>query len=275
MSRINESLGISSIAWEPIQDEAVAEILIEHGITHIDLTPSKYFSWSDPEAVSKAFDLGRKWSKLGFEIRGVQSLLFGAQPCNVLEKKDWPYLIGHFQSVFNVSSALGAKKMVFGSPGNRIRGDKEKDVATTTAIEFFKVLADLIGDRDLQFEIEPNPTNYGCDFINTTTEALELVSEINRSQIKVQLDLGTCFQNEENLDLIDSRLNEVGYVHFATKNLWPLHEFPNPLIHEFLARNTSQISFSIEQKTDHGKTLEQISESLKWLLNQVIEKNND
>ena len=99
----------------------MARTLKSRGISFIDLVPTKYFSWDDPSAVEKSSRLRQKWAQFGIQIRGMQSLLFGAGPLNILNPADWPALELHFERVFTIASTLGVDRIVFGSPANRKR----------------------------------------------------------------------------------------------------------------------------------------------------------
>lgn len=72
-------LGLTNLAWDPSQDEAVAGLLARLGVDAIDVAPSKYFA--DVSAVREAEvrQVRDWWSDRGIEITGMQSLLYGTQ----------------------------------------------------------------------------------------------------------------------------------------------------------------------------------------------------
>jgi len=81
-------LGLTNLAWDPSQDEAVAGLLARLGVDAIDVAPSKYFA--DVAAVREA-EVRRVrdwWADQGIEITGMQSLLYGTQGLNLFGPPD-------------------------------------------------------------------------------------------------------------------------------------------------------------------------------------------
>jgi D-psicose/D-tagatose/L-ribulose 3-epimerase len=263
------NLGVSSIGWEPDEDSQVSELLSSFGISNIDLTPSKYFSWTADNALDLAAELREFWESRNFRIRGVQSLLFGAPKWNILNEDDWKNLYQHFEAVFRVTEALGARFLVFGSPANRKMEGLRKDDAFDKAEEFFSGLAKVMQGRDLELTIEANPERYGCDFITSTFESAALVARIGSTNISSQLDLGTCLINSEDFGELNSIAEHLTYVHLSTVDLNPLHLEPNKLVRDYLLAPFAGNKFTIEQKSALGAGAESIGSTINWLLEQV------
>lgn len=267
-------LGVSSIAWEPNEDLQVSEALTAFGISNIDLTPSKYFSWNSESATTLALEKREFWESRNFKIRGVQSLLFGAPNWNILNKSDWPGLLQHFENVFSITERLGAKFLVFGSPGNRKLNGLSKDKALDVAEEFFRELAAMMKGRELELTIEANPTRYGCDFITSTIESAELVARIDSENISSQLDLGTCFINSEKLKDLQAQREKFGYLHLSTLDLMPLHSEKNDLILEYLQDPFAGEHLTIEQKSPVGQAAESLTKTISWLVENAEDRKN-
>ena len=69
-------LSISNIAWDTSQDEAIADLLVQEGISCIDIAPGKYFSnllTTSKEEISRVRNF---WGNRGIKIVGMQSLFF-------------------------------------------------------------------------------------------------------------------------------------------------------------------------------------------------------
>jgi sugar phosphate isomerase/epimerase len=263
------SLGVSSIGWEPDEDLQVSEVLSSFGISNIDLTPSKYFAWSADNALALAAERREFWESQNFRIRGVQSLLFGTPKWNILNEKDWKNLYQHFEAVFSVTEALGARFMVFGSPANRRLEGLRKEEALDMAEEFFVGLAKLMEGRDLELTIEANPERYGCDFITSTFESSALVTRIGSPNISSQLDLGTCLINSEDLRELHLIAENLSYVHLSALDLKPLHLEPNKLVRDYLLAPFAGNEFTIEQKSLLGAGAASIASTIYWLLEQI------
>jgi D-psicose/D-tagatose/L-ribulose 3-epimerase len=79
---------------------------------------------------------------------------------------------------------------VFGSPKNRVRGDLPLNTAMSIACDFFQELGGAAASHGVSLCIEANPAAYGCDFVTTTAEAVELCRRVNHPAIRVNGDLG-------------------------------------------------------------------------------------
>jgi sugar phosphate isomerase/epimerase len=229
--------------------------------------PTKYFGWDDASAVPKAIQIRGDWAEFGIKIRGMQSLLFGAGPLNILHTDDWPKLTAHFDRVFSVALALGANRLVFGSPNNRKKGPLDSMEAESIATEFFGKLADQARDRACLVLLEPNPMEYGCDFITTTSEAISLVQKVDHPNLMTQLDLGTCLYNDEQADeILQASAASIGYIHLATKRLQALQDEPNPLIVRLLNMLPEGNPISIEMKGGEDlNNLDKVQGALDWI----------
>ena len=259
-----EKLSFSSIAWPIELDNEVATLLSSRGVNRVDLAPSKYAAWDSKELMTVMQQKQRFWSDNGFTIRGFQSLLYGLPQLNIFAREDWSMLFEHFARVFEAAEITGATELVFGSPKNRLRNGLDEKTAKQIALEFFDSLAEAINGRNMRVLIEPNPVDYGCDFLTNTSDALEFIRSLGRPEILVNLDLGTCLYNSEKPgDFLAEQSASIGYVHLSTRNLEELSKDSNPAIVEFLNTN-SDLSYCIEQK-DNGLGLESIKRSLDWV----------
>jgi D-psicose/D-tagatose/L-ribulose 3-epimerase len=266
-SLLPKGLAVSSLAWEPNEDEKIARMLESRGISFIDLVPTKYFSWDDPRAVEKSSRLRREWAEFGVKIRGMQSLLFGVGPLNILNSEDWPALESHFERLLLIASTLGVDRIVFGSPANRRKNQMDLAEAEGLAKSFFYNLAEQAEQHACLVLLEPNPKEYDCDFITSTPEAARLVQLIDHPNLKVQLDLGTCFYNNEHSEVLFQSLRaHIGYIHLATKDLEALQGNPNPQITSLLPTLPERTPVSIEMKSA-GKNgnVDRVIGSLDWI----------
>lgn len=266
-SLLPTGLAVSSLAWEPSEDIRIASMLKARGVLFVDIVPTKYFNWDDPRAVEKASRLRREWSEFGIQVRGMQSLLFGAGSLNILHTQDWAALNLHFEKVLLIASTLGVDRLVFGSPANRKKNQMDLTEAEDLAKTFFFNLAEQAGRRGCLVLLEPNPKEYDCDFITSTPEAAKLVQSINHPNLKIQLDLGAClYNNEQSTILFQSLQSHIGYIHLATKNLDSLQGTPNPQISQLLQVLPDRTPVSIEMKSN-GKigNVTRVSGSLDWI----------
>lgn len=84
---------------------------------------------------------------------------------------------------------LGVRRMVFGSPKNRLRDDnKSIEAHMALAVEIFSELGRTALNEGVVFCIEPNPEAYGCNFIVNAKEGRDLVNRVNSAGFGLHLD---------------------------------------------------------------------------------------
>lgn len=217
-------LSISNIAWDTAEDEAVAVLLAARGIDAIDIAPGKYFP--DP-AAARDSDIERVrqwWNKRGIEIVGMQSLLFGTTGLNLFGLAPvQDAMLAHLGAVCRIGAALGATRVVFGSPRNRDRGSLDEEAAVQAALPFFARLGDIAADYGVTVCLEPNPTRYGANFMTTTPATAEVVTKLGHPAIRMQLDTGALAINGEDAATeLKHCAALVGHIHASEPDLAPL-----------------------------------------------------
>ena len=84
-------------------------------------------------------------------------------------------------------------------PRARTRQAGDKRVADEIAISFFTAIGEFATQYDCVFCIEPNPTEYGCDFVTTSEQARELVKKVNHPGFGLHLDAAAMTMSNENI----------------------------------------------------------------------------
>ena len=97
-------------------------------------------------------------------------------------------------------------------------------MSTVDAMQIAESLLHELGDhaRDagVAFCVEANPPGYGCDFVTTTAEAVELVRRVNHPGIRVNGDLGgMTMASEDALASIESARGMLGHFHASEPDL--------------------------------------------------------
>lgn len=217
-------LAISNIAWDPSEDQAVAQLLTRLTVDAIDIAPGKYF----PEpARASAADISRVkawWAERGITITGMQALLFGTTGLNVFgSAHSQAALLEHLLHVCRIGGALGATRLVFGSPKNRDRSGLDDQQTLTTAIDFFRRLGDIAQAHGVIVCLEPNPVCYGANFMTTSAETAQVVRAVAHPAIKMQLDTGALAINDEDpMQVLQDCAALIGHVHASEPDLVPL-----------------------------------------------------
>jgi D-psicose/D-tagatose/L-ribulose 3-epimerase len=184
-------LAISNIAWEPQEDEAVAGILLDAGFSGVEIAPT--VRWPAPLDVSIAELTAYRewWRERGLEIVAMQSLLFGRPDLQLFGSEgSRRSLADYLERIASIAGHLGAAALVFGSPGNRRRGALAMDEAAPVARGFFRDVGARMAAAGVRLCVEPNPPEYGCDFLTTTAEVAAFCDSVDSPGIAVQGDLG-------------------------------------------------------------------------------------
>ena len=214
-------ISISNIAWSPNDDPAVATLLANHGVDAIDVAPSKYF----PDfAATQSSDMARVrkwWMERGIQIVGMQALLFGTQGLNLFgEVTVRDRMLRHLGHVCGIAEGLGASFLVFGSPRNRDRSGLDDRLVTGSACEFFRKLGDIAADHNTVICLEPNPPEYGANFMTDARSAAAIVRAVDHPAISMQLDVGALTMNDENANtVLDTDGELVAHIHASEPHL--------------------------------------------------------
>ena len=183
------NLAVSSIAWTNEEEPAVAAKLQEMGVRYVELAPTKL--WDDPTRAShdEIKQVVEWWSGFGIEIAAVQSMLFARPDLKLFESEaNRRECLLYLKDFIGVAGALGAKRMVFGSPKNRQKGNLSTEEANEIALPFFAEIAQTAKERGVVFCLEPNAPQYNCDFITTAKEGAAFVRRVGSVGFGLHLD---------------------------------------------------------------------------------------
>lgn len=243
-------LAISNIAWDITEDTSVAKLLGKFGVDAIDVAPGKYFP--DP-ANAKDEDIAkvrRWWADHGIEITGMQALLFGTTGLNVFGvSKCQAAMLEHLRAVCRIGTGLGATRLVFGSPKNRDRSGLSDAQVLEQAVNFFRRLGDVAQEHDVIVCLEPNPTQYGANFMTTCKETVHVVAAVSHEAIRMQFDTGALTINGESPEaVLECSSRFIGHVHASEPNLVPLGDggTDHHLMHRALSKHIPEHVVSIE-----------------------------
>jgi len=217
-------LAISNIAWDVVEDDAIATLLTRYGVDAIDIAPGKYFPEPDKATDQSIVRVKNWWADRGIEVTGMQALLFGTTGLNVfgsLAVQD--AMLRHLSAVCRIGAGLGARRLVFGSPKNRDRAGLSDQDAMAEAVSFFRRLGDIAQSYGVVICLEPNPTCYGANFMITSAETAMVVEQTDHPAIKMQLDTGALTINDEApVAVLQDYASLIGHVHASEPDLLPL-----------------------------------------------------
>ena len=210
-------LAISNIAWPHTEEEAVADVMHGLEVHGVEVAPTKMWPRPLETPAAELTRYRRFWERRGIAIVGMQALLFG-RPDLVLfgdptkRQETLDYLVG----MTDVAAGLGARVLVFGSPANRRAGTLASGEVQEIALEFFGAVGRAAAERGVALCIEPNPVEYGCDFITDAAQALDFVRRVDSPGIGLHLDAGAMTLSGERIDaLLEAGLPWLRHFHVS------------------------------------------------------------
>tara|TARA_Y100000588_G_C14254316_1_gene924779 strand:+ start:1729 stop:2556 length:828 start_codon:yes stop_codon:yes gene_type:complete len=220
-------LSISNIAWFLEEDVDVYNIMKYNGFSGLDIAPARICDNPFKCTVEDGLMYQKRIKKHGFEFVGMQSLLFGTQGMNIFgDVATVESTLDYLKLMVDYAAKLSIKVLVFGSPKNRIVGEIPYEEAYERAIQFFRRIGDYAFENNVLFCIEPNPVEYGADFITNTHDAIQLVKDVNRPGFKLHLDLGTIIMNDENIaEVVASGIKYIAHVHVSVPYLKQVRDY--------------------------------------------------
>ena len=214
-------LAISNIAWQPEHDSRIADYMLEHGFSGVEIAPTKL--WPNPLAADPgSVDRYRAfWEERGILIPSMQALLFGRPDLTLFDDESTrSATLAYLGRIIELAARLGARALVFGSPKNRSIGNLDREQAFNIAVDFFRAVGKLASRHDTVFCIEPNPVAYGCDFITTSEEGLALVRAVNHPGFRLHLDAAGMTMSKEVIDnALPAAIGELCHFHISEPDL--------------------------------------------------------
>lgn len=182
-------LAVSNIAWTNNEEPAIAKRLQELGITKVEIAPTK--RWDDPtkaspEEVKEYVDW---WKSYGIDIYSFQSLHFARPDLKLFESAELrDEMLNYTAEFLRLAGDMGVKRLVFGSPKSRRRGELSVEDANDIARDFFVKLGGVAERYDTILCIEPNAPQYNCDFMTNAQEGADVVRAVGSRGVKLHLD---------------------------------------------------------------------------------------
>jgi sugar phosphate isomerase/epimerase len=185
------NLAVSSIAWPTGADEVAAGILRRGGATGAEVAPTKV--WADLAAVTESEAIAHRsfWERHGLEVVAMQALLFGRADLTLFDDPATRQrTVDYLQTTIRLGGWLGCQTLVFGSPKNRLIASRAPEQVRQEALDIFRQLGDAALAAGVVLAIEPNPPEYGCDFVTTVAEGVALVEAVAHPGFALHMDAG-------------------------------------------------------------------------------------
>ena len=213
-------IGISSLAWDAAEDEAVAALLHAQQVEAVDLVPGRFFTGGIPTA-RLAAQVRNWWGQRGIHITGMQALMFGTTGLNLFaDLQTRTAMLAHLENICRFGRDVGATRLVFGSPKCRDRSGLSDAQAQSMATSFFRRLGDVAAQYGVVICLEPNPPRYGANFMINSAETVQVVATVAHPAIRMQLDTGALAINGEDPEQVVRDYGAwIGHVHASEPDL--------------------------------------------------------
>ena len=253
-------LAISNIAWKPENSASIYRLLQELNICDLEVAPSLLMNSKKPyDQIRDARHISNKLKEqYGLKIVSMQSIWYGVKDSIFSDIETQKRLTDYTEQAIDFADAINCKNLVFGCPKNRML---ESSSRHDDAFMFFNAIGRLASAKGCVIALEPNPTIYGTNFLNTTAETVKFLSELDNPGIKLNLDMGAIIYNGEDLGTIKGNIDWVNHIHISEPNLVPIKRRLE-LHSEIMSMFSDDQIFSIEMKQVDQSI---IRETIKYL----------
>lgn len=264
-------LAISNIGWTKEEDLIMHNFLKENNIS-LEIAPTRIIENAPYEHLKEASKIANDLKeKFDLSIISMQSIWFGKRENIFDSQENYQMLVLYTKKAILFAEAIGCPNIVFGNPKNRNMNDYEIDFPI--ALLFFKEIGEYALEHNVVIAIEPNPTIYNTNFLNTTKETIDFVKKINLDSVKINYDFGTVIANNESLDILKDNISLINHIHISEPNL-ELVEKRN--IHlkllQILKDTHYDNAISIEMKQSNLKNIENVLKYMIEILGEIYGK---
>ncbi len=217
-------LAFSNLAWPADLDAAVLPELPGWGFGSVEVAPTRL--WADPLA-QDADEVAAARAAVearGLRVVALQSLLFGRPQFQLFgDAEARRGLADHLSGMAGLAAGLGATRLVFGSPGNRRRGELPVARADEIAAEVFAGLGARAADLGVCFCIEANPTDYGCDWLTDAVASTAFVRAVDSPGVRLHLDTACmALAGDDAVERVRAGADVLAHVHASAPRLGPV-----------------------------------------------------
>jgi len=216
-------LAVSSLAWDPSQDDEARATLVRRGITGLEVAPLAYWPEAPHVAPKVLAEFRDRVAGIGVTVVALQGILFGKPELQLFgTSAQQAALEDHLAGMAKLASTLGARVLVLGAPRNRLRGALSEEDAIAAATPLLTRVATVAAGNGVVLCVEPNPPRYGGDFAMAIADARRLVDAIDHPGFGLHLDAGAVQINGEgDADVIEAA-KSARHFHVSEIDLAPI-----------------------------------------------------
>ena len=202
--------------------ERVCDFARSLGYEGLEVAPFTLADSAEQVSPQRRAELRRQAESRGVEVLGLHWLLvkppglYITHPDATVRRRTADY----FRQLADLCADLGGKVMVIGSPKQRsLLPGVTRDQALAYAVEVFRPSLDPAARRGVTLAFEPlGPAE--TDFVNTVSEAIELVRRVNHPAFRLNIDVKAMSSEPRPIpDVIRSAKGYVAHVQVNDPNL--------------------------------------------------------
>jgi sugar phosphate isomerase/epimerase len=222
-------LAISNIAWAPDERCDAYDAMGEAGVAGLEIAPSLFFHAAEdpflPSQVVARTALAEIDAR-GLTLVSMQSLLFSRSDAGLFGGFEArANFVRAMERAISLAGRFHIPNLVFGSPSQRrVPEGLLMNEALDQAAEVFRGLADTARSAGTKIAMEPNPSAYGTNFLNTLDEVADFVERVDHPAVVCVLDLGAMHMNGDfatTAARIPALVPRLSHVHVSEPNLAP------------------------------------------------------
>lgn len=217
-------LSVSNIAWPSEARESIYALLKDLGVTGIEVALTKIAAWdrlTDDVLARERYVL----DSFGLTVSSYQALYFGRPELQLLgTDEEFGLLLQHTVRVAQAAQRLSDGGVgVFGAPRNRRRGVMSEADAFSLGQQRFGALAEAVAPFGFSLALEPAPTPYGGDFLETSAVCTAMVRAVAHPAFRLQIDTGClALTGEDAASVVMGNADIIGHVHLSRPHLSPI-----------------------------------------------------
>ena len=263
-------LSISNIAWAPELDEEMYGHLLRMGYSGIEIAPSRLFGLKPYTEINQA----SRWAAglkrdYGLSISSMQSIWYGRTENIFRSAEDFDSLIHYSEEAAQFASVVNCRNLVFGCPKNR-NIEFTSPEALKRGDRFFKELSVIAQAKKVNFGIEANPAIYHTNYLNTTSEVLELLGRLDLPGLGLNLDVGTMVYNQEPVEAVLPWIKTITHVHISEPGLAKIQE---RVLHKTLFKALKEAGYEGYISIEMGKqdSIQNILDAMSYVKEAVLD----
>lgn len=213
-------LGLSNLSYAGDLSDSDLKLMAELGFSGIEVAPTRIAPWSDL-GTEKIRAFKTSLASAGFTVPSLQAIFLGVDGLQLLgDHSSFERMIAHMHVVGRIAEEFGARIAVFGAPRQRTRGTLTEEAAFQLGIDRLSKLADTSSKFGLTIALEPVPSAYGCDFLNTWQLVKSMVDAVALPGLAVHLDTGCVTLGDGDIgEAVEQCAERLAHFHAAEPHL--------------------------------------------------------